>query len=302
MTDSPTHDSCSNHSGLNAVENCLEYAMFKRIARNAAVVKSQQINENELTLSEKENYIKELYNKNPQTILYRFGKYLNQEDLDLFKDSDDYDIQFYVERYKALLNPSHRKVIVKNRRYNYLKNVLSNSDYFDDQELKRSNPYLYKQYIGQYKRDDGKNRSGETFSDFLFRGIDDKISDFRCDLEEKAYEEIEYDTDSDDEDEGDVKDDLSDQEKNLLRQEFIDIVENNFLEGNENFDYSNIDDNEEYDNIDHDMEDEYFDKEEANEVVESSSQIVYEEKGNKGNEPFVWCIVIYVSFYCFKLW
>lgn len=275
MKDPTTTESpADGGSGTSTIGNvgdmseALQMAMFTKIALKADNVKSQQKDEKELTLTEKENYLKELFNENPQRILYQFGKYLENGDLELFKNFEDYEIQFYVEKYKSLLNPTHKRVVVKNRRYNYLKNVLRNTDYFDDNELKKSNPYLYKQYVGQYNAEQN-NDPEEKFSDFLLRGIDDKITNFRCELEEKAFEEEEYDTDSDEEEELETKDGIPDQEKQFLRQEFLDIVENNFLEGDGNFDYSNIDDNEEYDKIeDHDMEEHYFDEEVPNETEE----------------------------------
>ena len=64
---------------------------------------------------------------------------------------------------------------------------------------------------------------------------------------------------------------ISFEDKQRLRNEFLNIMRHRFLEGlDEDFDYTDVDKNNEYDNLDilrQDAEDKYFDEEEP-EIVE----------------------------------
>ena len=260
---------------------CKEREMFNRIAQCDVIIKSQQRDDNELTLSEKYEHLSKIYHQNKVSILQRFGNHLNLKDFELFNEPDNYEMQFYVNKYRALQDPVHKEQVVKNRRYNYLKNVLKQSDYFEDKELEKRNPLLYKQYIGQYISDDEiqNSRNNEnTFSEFLFNKIDKSINNFRCDIEQHScdVEEDEEDSDNDIENDEDFKKYLEEkipmenEERIQLRKEFLCLMENSFLIGDENFDYSVIDNDEQYDNMcDQDIEDHYFDEENSseNEVV-----------------------------------
>lgn len=56
---------------------------------------------------------------------------------------------------------------------------------------------------------------------------------------------------------------ITNEEKERLHREFSELMQNRFLDGKDDFDYSVIDNNETYDNIkDQDFEDSYFDEEE----------------------------------------
>lgn len=59
---------------------------------------------------------------------------------------------------------------------------------------------------------------------------------------------------------------VTDEEKERLKHEFIKIMEEQFLNGNDKFDYRKIDNDENYDDIcDQDIEDSYFDYDDDNE-------------------------------------
>lgn len=58
-------------------------------------------------------------------------------------------------------------------------------------------------------------------------------------------------------------------QKALLREEFVSLMHQSFLNGRDDFDYETVDNNESYDNLEimtQDEEDKYFDSEEANEM------------------------------------
>lgn len=61
------------------------------------------------------------------------------------------------------------------------------------------------------------------------------------------------------------------QERSILREEFVSIMYQNFLDGkDEDFDYNTVDNNEEYDNLEileHDEEEKYFDSEEPEDTA-----------------------------------
>ena len=189
----------------NASLTCLEREMFERVARSSVIVKSQQRGEKELTVKQRIDILEEIYNKNKSTFVYKFSTVLKVNDLDLFHGNGDYDLDLYLEKLKKTLDPVTRDNVVKNRRYNYMKRVLKNSDYFMEGDLQKRNPLLYKQYIGQYKtkaeqiKEENHNFETNTFSQFLFGTIDRDLNNFRCEmeLETQQNEEQEEDSDSD---------------------------------------------------------------------------------------------------------
>lgn len=252
--------------------------LFTRIAQSKAVIKSQQRGDTELTFQEKLDHLSKIYDKSRVTFLQRFGIYMKLQDLELLNEPDNYEVQFYVKKYKTLLDPLRREKIVRNRRYNYLKKELRNTEYFGDTELENRNPLLYKQYIGQYeneikdgKRSDRSDGGQKGFSDFLFSNIDHSINNFRCELEETAAQECESESESE---ESDIEKDedfmkyldgkipMDSEEKLRLREEFLCLMEKKFLDGEDCFDYDIVDHNERYDDLfDQDIEDRYFDEE-----------------------------------------
>lgn len=259
-----------------------ENSMFLRIANTGVVVKSQQLGEIDLTVNEKVQILKDLYYKNKTIFIYKFGHLLMEEDLICFNDPNNYELNFYTEKVKASLNPVNRDRIIRNRRYNYLQNVLKNTDYFADNELESRDPLLYRQYIDQYKTDEERMKEKDeslqtkTFSQFLFGTIDRDINNFRCELEVEAQNQEEEEDDEDDNNSSskiekdmefekylDDKVPITNEEKERLHREFSELMQNRFLDGKDDFDYSVIDNNETYDNIkDQDFEDSYFDEEE----------------------------------------
>ncbi|CAL8074604.1 unnamed protein product [Orchesella dallaii] len=74
-----------------------------------------------------------------------------------------------------------------------------------------------------------------------------------------------------------VREEIEDDEKDLLKEEFFTTMYRNFLNGkDDDFDYSTVDENTEYDcgeNLENDEEEKYFDDEEPCEVSEPSSDL-----------------------------
>lgn len=187
-----------------------KYEMFQRIIDSGIAVKSQQKNEANLTETEKLEYLQDVYHKNRERFLLKYGKYLNLSDLENFDDADQTsDLCYYVQKLRGNIDPKENPSSkFKNRRYNYLQKILKNSDYFSDEEMKFRNPLLYRQYIEQYKTEDEIRKENEnclsqnSLSQFLFGTMDKKMHEFRCNLEKEVIEEQEEE-ESDDDDNSD---------------------------------------------------------------------------------------------------
>ena len=178
--------------------------MFNRIVSSGVVVKSQQKDEKDLTNIEKLAILQADFKTNKEIFLYKFGKYLNRSDLENFDLDKESDSGYYLDKLKQNLDPEKIETRVKNRRYNYMKQVLKNSNYFSYEEMKIRSPFLYQQYIEHYKTHEERlsekenNLSQNTLSQFLLGRIDNKVYQARCKIEEEATE-VEEDDENDDE-------------------------------------------------------------------------------------------------------
>ncbi|KAF2904350.1 hypothetical protein ILUMI_01808 [Ignelater luminosus] len=81
---------------------------------------------------------------------------------------------------------------------------------------------------------------------------------------------------------------ISAQERKILREEFVSIMYQNFLDGkDEEFDYNTVDNNEEYDNLEileHDEEEKYFDSEEPEDMNMEGGEINKSEEESSEDE------------------
>ncbi|KAI4463603.1 coiled-coil domain-containing protein 97 [Holotrichia oblita] len=191
----------------------------------------------------------------------------------------------------------------KNRRYEALKQLIDKKSYFSEVEMMKRNPLLYEQLVGQYlneeeRRERDRRENNNTLVKILMEAVERDEAFDRKKKQQEAEDDAMEESDSD-EDEN-VKEKISappkpstsrwgeypemqdtpiskyglitknqkfitQQERQLLRDEFISIMYANFLNGQDDFDYATVDNNDAYDNIDilgHDEEDKYFDSEE----------------------------------------
>jgi len=183
--------------------NCED--MFRRIINKGMVVKSQQRDEKDYTQDEQLSMLRSMYDENKESFLFKFSKCLSLSDLKNFDDIDnESDCWYFLNKLKEELDPLKCGTKVKNRRYNYLKLKLRNTSYFSDEEMKNRSPFLFSQYIDQYKTEEERLKEKEndlaqnSLSQFLFGTIDNRIYKARCKLEEEAQEEEEDDDDSND--------------------------------------------------------------------------------------------------------
>ena len=138
--------------------------------------------------------------------------------------------------------------------------------------MKRRNPLLYEQLVGQYLTEEEKEaKSRPDMSNCRLSTIILDHMDINCEkdtktaqVEEENIEEFDTDEDDDNEDD-DCKEVAGSDEtgREILRQEFVRSAYTSFLEGrDEGFDYRKVDNDTNLDNLDieeQDAEERYFD-------------------------------------------
>lgn len=261
-------------------------------------VKSQQIDEPELTLDEKRTYLEAYIDeKKASVFLSRFGKILKPEHLDYFQSrhNDDPDEKYCIEYHLQQLQVNTavpKASIVRNRRFGALQKLLDKKDeHFSELEMMKREPTLYEQLVGQYLTEQEKQMrdrcDNPTFLGALLKGIE--MEHLREHTERAIQAPSMDDSDDDDDEDGDAVagssslwgefDDApkrpvekkrsprkraSESERDELKREFIEIMYQKFIAGQDKeFDYSGVDTNAEYDDLEmqtQDEQDKYFDE------------------------------------------
>lgn len=132
----------------------LEIDMFRKIVASELTVQSQQRGEPELTQQQKFEILGSLLHKKPGSFLMRFGKVLSEGDLIWFDHllPVDFEVDFRVKelRKNLAMSSKSRENVIKNRRFQYLQELMHSGSYFSEEEMRDRNPLLYEHYIGQY--------------------------------------------------------------------------------------------------------------------------------------------------------
>ncbi|XP_076239386.1 coiled-coil domain-containing protein 97-like [Calliopsis andreniformis] len=270
----------------------LEEELLNHVAKSKAIFKSQQKDDPDLTFEEKLTIARNVLTKSYCLFLSKFGHYMKEEHLKFFEKSkeEDYEVAYHVNRLQRYFNSSTRQTDVRNRRYQALKTLVEQGEYFSETEMMKRNPLLYEHLIGQYmtekqkKMRDNIDTKNITFVNLLMESIDRDSLKKKQKLQEEEEQNVLEETESDEEEAepcainsnheedfrwGKVPDlhektdqnaacqmnkvqaSISTTEKQILKQEFVSNMYQSFLEGKDSdFDYSNVDDNEAYDNID----------------------------------------------------
>lgn len=272
-------------------KEALKEAMISRLVKTDAHFKHQQRGEPDLTDEEKSEIALAILAKSPSLFLERFSKFMAVDDIKVFEDQkQDYGVSFYIEEIKQRCLDTKQNV-VKNRRYQALQELVEQGEYFSEEEMKWRDPLLFDQMIGQYIGESEKEEKEEAeidrtdlrFSTILLKHMDLQASKQYYDaLKEREEEQLE-ESDDDSSEEEELDDSLQQKEeevldfdkameieRNQMRGEFIRIMQERFLAGDDkNFDYSKVDSNTDYDSLDilgHDAEEKYFDQEEEEEL------------------------------------
>ncbi|XP_014251971.1 coiled-coil domain-containing protein 97 [Cimex lectularius] len=290
----------------NEDQESLKISLLNRISENnEAHFKSQQVGDPDLTTHEKFTIAKGILDKSKALFLSKYGKYLLDEHLKYFEGSDDYEINFYLNELQKGKKKLENKALIRNRRLEALRQLCTEGEYFSDMEMKRRNPLLFEELVGQYLTDKERSEleentqpSDKSFSSIFFNIIEKNVMDSKLKQEIREdfnsmepfltlalptkssnWGEITEDAPSSSKKvlENSRQEDMSNNAKALLVNEFRSRVYSDFLGGkDEEFDYSTVDGNDEYDDLimlETDQQDSYFDAE--------SPKIVYSDDSNE---------------------
>ncbi|VDN56582.1 unnamed protein product [Dracunculus medinensis] len=271
--------------------------MFSRIMANEDVFyRSEQRDTPDLTVQQKRDILKELYQKNPILFISRYYKYLITDDFHCF-DMDNYEISMYMNIIKDRLN-TNKNIMVRNRRYAELIRLKKETDYFSNSKMREREPILFDKMIGKFLPEEEQSHLRPTVHDEKFSSILLRLSEKDCNNSETSDRFISKSKDiCDDEEFGslakhaksrldnydknsqshnssmefdsgdDIKqywDDDDDDDKAELEKEFIDYMEQRFLTGKDGLfvNYDLIDGqqlNKEFEKLrERDLEDAYF--------------------------------------------
>lgn len=135
---------------MRFVQENLDVIPFKTLRRN----------EEELASEEKLCQMQKTLHDDPALFLSKWGRYLSQNTLNLFQNiQNNYEVDFYLDgllfKEEMRTVPSRPtksalRTLIQNRRYEFLKRNLKDSDYFSDESIQLRDPALYDQYIGQH--------------------------------------------------------------------------------------------------------------------------------------------------------
>ncbi|XP_050673975.1 coiled-coil domain-containing protein 97 [Leptidea sinapis] len=298
------------------------------LVRSAKIsFKNSHTNEKDLKTVEKASYAFGMYQKSPLQFLLQFGKYFSRNHLTYFESSFHYkaDKEFRdcVDHLKVYHSEEIKNKRVRNRRYKALKKLQDESDYFSEKQMMFRNPLLYEQLIGQYLTDDEIQERDAVDNDnlTLLTLILDTVD--RNEMREIKNKQILVEESVNKSNDGqqtvgrsttnkhwgdfDVPDTIEStqenrkqtmigaNERNLLREEFLNEMYNSFIDGRDfEFDYSTIDNNEDYDDLEQisqDAQDRYFDSEpNDSETLEQHMALVHEygtqaDKQDNGDDP-----------------
>lgn len=254
---------------------------------NQGFFKSQQIDDDELTVNDRKNILNEILLKSHLTFLTRFGKYLKKEHIFYFEQEKSLNDDYCIHQYLNELKSGQITKRIKNRRYEAMKKLIKDGSYFGEVEMMNREPFLYELLVGQYLTVTERLardwlQDDPPFSEVLMSRIEkDQTEELRkkqeSELEiedEDTQEAVQFNENSDDQfptipasfkqkwgEFTDVEtptnvpskilpDYILTSEKDKLRSEFEGIMRSNFLSGRDkDFDYKSVDENSEYDNL-----------------------------------------------------
>lgn len=260
-------------------------AMIETIAASGSPVKSQQLGDPDLTLEEKREVLMDQYRSRPLVFLERYQAHLKPEHIDAFSHlSSDCRVQYYCKEIQRRASGSADRRRVRNHRYAALRALQKEGQYFSEEQMRVRDPLLYEQYIGQYlseeeilQRSEEVMRSGTGgLADLLIDSYQEKLIQSRLEQEqEKEQCALEESEDEECEEVRQAEYEPNAEEKAMLREEFLSQMHQRFLDGKDDFNYSEVDENPDYDNLDivsRDAEERYFDEDEEEEEEEEEQE------------------------------
>lgn len=289
---SPTASDCADtgNDPLQHESLCVK-ALVEAVALSGYLVKSQQIGEAELTLNQRREELLQQYNSRPLVFLEKYHNCLKPEHLAAFAHvASDPRTQYYSKVIQRRATGCPNKTRVKNHRYAALRALQKDGDYFSEEQMRRREPLLYEQYIGQYLTDEevlersqeamqeGQPEGSGGLAHLLLNSYQERLIQSRM-QEEQEREDGAQEEEDDDEEEDDIQAqewEPTVEEKAQLREEFISQMHQRFLDGKDkDFDYSEVDENPDYDNLDivsRDAEEKYFDEDDSEEEENDAAE------------------------------
>lgn len=184
--------------------------MFEKLIKiNEVNIKSQQRAEADLTDAEKLKILQDIFEENPRLFFIRFGKWVSFEDLTCFDPTVGSEMEYAITTLRKRFHATSSDVCVKNRRFEALKRLEKESNYFSDEEMQQRCPLLYKQYVGQYmteeeqlKQDDIRMKDEVRMSSFIFQQIDRDWLKSKEEEEEEMEDCVEEEEEEDESDDG----------------------------------------------------------------------------------------------------
>ncbi|XP_014606051.1 PREDICTED: vacuolar protein sorting-associated protein 35 isoform X4 [Polistes canadensis] len=191
---------------MTEVKNNLENELLNYLAGSDANFKSQQKDDPELTFEEKRTIASDLLKKSYCLFLAKFGHHLNEEYLKYFDSVKDenYEVSYHINRLHRHFNNSIRQRDIKNRRYEALKKLIEEGEYFSECEMMKRNPLLYEHLVGQYltqkqkETRDNIDMKNTTFVHLLMESIERNWVKEREKSQKEEEDNVIEENDSDD--------------------------------------------------------------------------------------------------------
>uniref|UniRef100_A0A674BES9 Coiled-coil domain containing 97 n=1 Tax=Salmo trutta TaxID=8032 RepID=A0A674BES9_SALTR len=260
-------------------------AMVEVVAVSGSQVKSQQVGEAELTLTQRREELLGQYRTKPLVFLERYQAHLKPQHLSSFCHLiSDPRAQYYCREVRRRAAGRSNRTRVRNQRYAALRELQREGQYFSEDQMRSREPLLYEQYIGQYLTEEQLlhcsleamqgGRGG--LAHLLLNSYQERLIQSRLQEEQDREEEALEEEEGEEEGLGAEGYEPTPQEKALLRDEFITLMYQRFLDGHDkDFNYSEVDGNPDYDNLDivnRDAEEKYFDEDDEEEEEEDEEE------------------------------
>uniref|UniRef100_A0A0N5BGH7 DUF2052 domain-containing protein n=1 Tax=Strongyloides papillosus TaxID=174720 RepID=A0A0N5BGH7_STREA len=226
--------------------------------------------------------IKKLYEGSKLKFIITFSSYISPSQFELFyhksdgsKEDDSYVMRMKVAYEKAKKN-NGVNVSVRNDRWMMYEELSTTTDFFSDKKMRERDPQLYDTMIGKYLNDVEKEGLKPNPINSGFSGVMQQFNDserisqrkVRCSNIKELYEEVVINGNVsllEEDDRIPQEEDNNDSDKEFLRNEFLNIMKQRFINGEDTefFDYNSykIKGNKKINRIkEQDLEDSYFEE------------------------------------------
>ncbi|KAL6785336.1 hypothetical protein ACKKBG_A03430 [Auxenochlorella protothecoides x Auxenochlorella symbiontica] len=216
----------------------------------------------EVGVAKRREYVAALLQRDPGVFLERHGEHLSANELMHFESlRSDHEVDFYLKALGDARGDSKSSALIRNRRLAHMQRLMAEGQYFSESAMEQRQPWLYHQYIGQYRPSaDASDQASTGVSPGL--AYADRLLDHAREAtlaEAREEEQLAYDAATEEEDGEDgheeVDEDGRDQQspapvEPLSEREgaLLDLMQQSFLAGHDpGIDYPAIDGDAELD-------------------------------------------------------